>query len=553
MSGHTEVTPPPDTPVSGWIRAGVSLVAILCALLLFASWLLIGMVGKPLALEARGLGLALLVTLLAMALAASATAIAWRANAARATELLAAFMIALAFGFAWRLFRTGEIQNRLLDDVLIPWMHHHYAGAVAAKWLNACDWALVLFDECANLALMLAAVLFLLFSEQFPKPLPPTQLAQSIARQMVWPWLRKLKVPVGAVIPRRRVGIVESSFVFICTSIAMATVIAVRANLAWAWIDGALMLVLTGVIVAAGTVYLVRRVERSAQPWSFERWLTTDPPEGPPRWPLSSMTLCFWLALAIALFLSEIQREKTASGKDLVWLLLTGAMLLPGLLLRVRAVRAEWRPAFWFGWMVTVIAASPHLMEAVGEMGGTNARSYTAVLWWTFVCSLAACGNLIVGYRNCTVDDRRRIFWLLVGIVLSCVAMVAITLAVIACALFKGACRDMSPMINVILFAPAILLVVCMLFAVFYRGAIDPRLALQKSVTYLLIGLVVSAVFTTLEILLEHLLTEVSGPDTSKWVAAGITFTVINPTKHACERAVESGAELLLRVYSISR
>jgi len=534
-------------PVAGialWQRLGVSAVALASLAVLLAAWLLIGAAGRPLAFAAEGIALALLLTALVASLATTATVIVWRAQASRSTELLAWFLATLAWGSVWRLFKLDSIQDRFLEDWMVHWAAALAPSLPLIAFLRAAARVMALLDELAHLAMLVAPTLFLLFTERFPRPLTASELRQSPLHALVSAW-RRSEPAAG---PRRHAGAQEVLVVVAVSCAAMALALGGRSSFDLNGILLTLMFATTALALAGMLAWVLRRLERSHRPWGVERWLTDGVRDGPPVLPLSSVLILLYLSIALEAVRVMLERQARGDADDpLFEALACCALFVPPLLLRVRAARALSPAVFWAGWLALLVSSSPGLPRGFSFTSEPLGQDVVPMLCWTLVCSMAATANLAVAYAGADAVGRRRVDWLLLGIFLACVAMLVPIGHVVACALPAADCRSTASFLRWSLLAPATLLVACMLFAVFYRGAIDSRLALQRSVTYVMVGLVITAVFTGAELLLDRLLSVVSAPDVSKWIAASISFLVINPTKNGCEKAVLRATRLLAR------
>jgi hypothetical protein len=535
----TEHVPAPGREGPGiawWQRVGVSAVAALAVLANIVCWLMIGRVGENVAFGPEGIAVSLLLTALTLGLAATAVLAVWRARAARATELLAWFMCLLSWTIIARLLKTGPIEERLLD----LWLemrgatHQDSMEPVLAAIRAAGPW-LVGLDLFAHAAAMLAPALFLLFSERFPRPLDATFRARAA--------LRELAPPLTAYVPRREPATLEVLAVYSLACAGMGLLFARSVAIDLRPLLQALTVITSGAAVLAVAVWVARRFEGGARRFAIERALTAQPAD---RAVLPASSVVLLLVLSAALHVARDGWHMAASAAEDGTLYLTDAGLfaLP-LLLRIRLVRVRSPLVFWAGLTVLAFGSAPGLLSWFTYTTGLLDRGSAAMAWWTLVCSFAALGNLLVAYVHADAADRARIRWVLLGIFLSCTAMVGLIVYAMGCGLEAWQCTNSARVLLWGVNAPPTLLVCCMSIAVFYRGDIDSALALRRSVTYVMVGLVLMVVFSGVEILLDHALAEVAVPDVSKWIAGSISVLVINPTKHACEKAVYRVGEVL--------
>lgn len=188
-------------------------------------------------------------------------------------------------------------------------------------------------------------------------------------------------------------------------------------------------------------------------------------------------------------------------------------------------------------------AATPQIVAVAG--GGSYAGANTLVAWafWTVVCLLAGCANLLVSHIRGDARAQARIKWILAGAVLALVAIaviVAVTVFMfISCIVPQSPrCAVSIVVTGVLPLAPPALMTLGMLLAIFASGALDSALALRRTAVYTAVLVVLGALFATLETRLDQLLHEVA-PGTATPIAFTASLIVFHPTKHLCETGVK--------------
>jgi hypothetical protein len=120
---------------------------------------------------------------------------------------------------------------------------------------------------------------------------------------------------------------------------------------------------------------------------------------------------------------------------------------------------------------------------------------------------LIGAANLVAGYRRADAAARRRVLWLVSG---AAAAVGMLTLPLVGAALIGAilpdgstAARAVPVIVAMLIFSAPAVLVACTALAVFYSGAVDPRLVLERSTVYGILGAFGFVAFTTLESLLS--------------------------------------------------
>ncbi len=159
--------------------------------------------------------------------------------------------------------------------------------------------------------------------------------------------------------------------------------------------------------------------------------------------------------------------------------------------------------------------------------------------------------SMIHKYRNGPAEHRRQIEWMiwgiLVGLLLFLVPAIVLKPALIDLgvgwlALDRDAVRHWSAFAKLMGLALGIAVVVLSIaLSVFYRGAIDPGLALRRTTIYSMLALVLTTVFVGLEGLASASVITSLGvsSQTGALIAGSVTALVFNPVRQRVEIGVE--------------
>jgi len=288
------------------------------------------------------------------------------------------------------------------------------------------------------------------------------------------------------------------------------------------------------------TLRAVRLIEGRREPFELEYWMAKAPDRFGSG--LGALLLLGFVVLALAAILDwNLARSVTkdvALSTSLLFLLAFAVLLMC-----IRPIRAQSPAAFWTGWLLLAAAATPQIVEVAGG-GNVAAGDHTLVAWafWTVVCLLAGCANLLVSHLRGDAGAQARIKWILVGAVLALLA-IAIVVAVMIYLFFScivpetPRCAVPNVMIGALPLAPPALMTLGMLLAIFASGALDSALALRRTAVYTALLVVLGSLFAMLEARLDDLLHEVA-PGTATPIAFTASLVVFHPTKHLCETGV---------------
>lgn len=149
------------------------------------------------------------------------------------------------------------------------------------------------------------------------------------------------------------------------------------------------------------------------------------------------------------------------------------------------------------------------VLEVLGRVTGMSGLFYAHVITWLILGS----AYLYIAYRLGTREDRRRVFWILEGVLvflaleLVWVSMWSIhSLGVVSLDLaFWGRWQSV---------AEAWITLICFALAIFYSGAFDSGLILRRTTVLSASGALVVIIFVALETTLGELVEDVLGPDT---------------------------------------
>lgn len=151
--------------------------------------------------------------------------------------------------------------------------------------------------------------------------------------------------------------------------------------------------------------------------------------------------------------------------------------------------------------------------------------------------------NLGAGYSVASREERRSLLWLVAGTSIAgwmiLVPLLAIPLTGIA-SLSPGWLAYVAGLLWVL--APAVL-VCCVAVAIFYSGAVDPALVLQRSTIYGIVGAMAFVLFTALESVLSNVfearlgLPGLAGSILAGCVAAGVMVPVRRALSKMSKRA----------------
>lgn len=202
-------------------------------------------------------------------------------------------------------------------------------------------------------------------------------------------------------------------------------------------------------------------------------------------------------------------------------------------------------------WQATLVAA---LLVAVGQglewvmpwdgWGGVWFTVILVTLGWYLVSGLpfayASTSHL---YANGTPDERRRVSWVRAVGLLGAVGVAGLTVLIVVQFFGLYLTHAFMPLAGLIMLgmvlAP-ILFVAALAFAVMYRGALDPRLAVTRVTVWSFVGLAMTALFLLVErYVAVKLVGWLSLPADSGMVVAGaVIAATFTPVRRATERTV---------------
>jgi hypothetical protein len=498
------------------LRLAFSLAVGLTLLLLTATWLTLGRAYSAIQSNVLMDVYQDVLSVIALLLAGTAIAIGWFAPLERANALAAAFASASALGFAWALCDYSGAAESLL-------MHR-----AAAFWLPAMRAAMAIVFQATP-------VLFLLFTEVFPSPLPADARVHAVLPEL---WRSRNAHSTASKPYEWARPVLMLLWIVACTTCAIGPVVGISESVSH--LVRMMLVICVTLAMAFVTLRSMRLIEGRREPFALEYWMARAPDRSGSG--LGALLLLGFVVLALASILDW--NLATSVNKDFA--LSTSLLFLLAfavLLMCIRPIRAQAPAAFWTGWLLLTVAATPQIVEVAG--GGRYADTdHTLVAWafWTVVCLLAGCANLLVSHLRGDARAQARIKWILVGAVLALLA-IAVVVAVMVY-LFINCIVPETPrcavpivIIGALPLAPPALMTLGMLLAIFASGALDSTLALRRTAVYTVLLVVLGSLFTLLEGRLDVLLHEVA-PRTAKPIAITASLVVFHPTKHLCEAGV---------------
>jgi hypothetical protein len=505
------------------LRAALTAAVLLVVTVLAATWLVLGRsnVAHPVYSYVDLYRHA--SSIIALLLAATAFAIAWFARLDRSTVLAAAFAAALALSFAWLLCHYTGAAGTLLDSEL---------GKRSLPWIGAA----------MAMVHMATPVLFLMFTEVFPDPLPALARARAVLPQL---WHGRMTAAGPATGSGWGRPLLTLLWLIACISCAIGPAYGIASALLHA--VKALIVICVTVAMALVTARVWRRIEQRTEPTAIERWMvTTGNASG-----VGALLLLAFIAIALAATLdAHVSAYDDADIAASTWrLYLLGFVVL---LACIRPIRAEAPLVFWIGWLVLVIAALPQIAGLGDPMEVEGGYMLLALGYWTVVCLLAGCANLIIAHARGDARARARVQWILAGGVLALFSIAALVIVTfdlrVRCDLpFVDRCAKDVVAFLVLPLAPPTFMTLGMLLAIFASGALDSALALRRTAVFTIVLLIVGALFGMIEGRLEHLLQDVA-PGTAKPIAFVASLIVFHPTKHVCEIGVKKALAWMFRM-----
>jgi hypothetical protein len=151
---------------------------------------------------------------------------------------------------------------------------------------------------------------------------------------------------------------------------------------------------------------------------------------------------------------------------------------------------------------------------------------------------LAAAFTLVANYRLGGRRIRRKIYWLLLGTLILLVARILLSTTQL---LFDQFSLGVPGLRSITWATANVSLLACILFAVFYRGAVDPRTVVRRAAVYSLSIISLLFVFAAFENYLSGIMTQYLGIDRGAVAAIGgaAVALLIKPLIDVLSRAVE--------------
>jgi hypothetical protein len=499
------------------LRLAFSLAVVLTLLFLAATWLTLGRANATIQSNALMDVYKDALSVIALLLAGTAIAIVWFAPLERANALAAAFACASALGFAWVLCDySGAAESILM----------HRAGAV---WLPAIRAAMAVVFQATP-------VLFLLFTEVFPSPLPADARAHAVLPEL---WRSRIAHGTPGNHYEWACPVLTLLWIVACITCAIGPVAGVAESVSY--LVRAMLVICATLAMGYVTLRALRVIEGRLEPFALERWMAKAPDRFGSG--LGALLLLGFVVLALAAILdldlaSNVTRN-VALSTSLLFLLAFAVLLMC-----IRPIRAQSPAAFWTGWFLLAAAATPQILFIAGGSKYANG-DHTLVAWafWTVVCLLAGCANLLVSHLRSDAPAQARIKWILVGAVLALLAIAVVVLVMVylimTCIVPETPrCGAPSVVLGALPLAPPALMTLGMLLAIFASGALDSALALRRTAVFTALVVVLGSLFAMLEAKLDDLLHEIA-PGTATPIAFTASLVVFHPTKHLCETGVK--------------
>jgi hypothetical protein len=188
----------------------------------------------------------------------------------------------------------------------------------------------------------------------------------------------------------------------------------------------------------------------------------------------------------------------------------------------------------------TTAAALMGVIVIASALGGDSAPRYVRPFTLPVIVAalLISVGNVRLGYRAADLAGRRRMFWVMEGFLLMG-GVIALATVVRIARLLVGA---PSPQSGLWFAAPALLafflLLVCLIIAMFFSGALDPTLALQRTAVYGVVGIALVFLFTAVESAVhEHVKAWLGLSDSNSGIlVGGVVALSVEPLKHRISR-----------------
>lgn len=163
-------------------------------------------------------------------------------------------------------------------------------------------------------------------------------------------------------------------------------------------------------------------------------------------------------------------------------------------------------------------------------------------------------------FTNCDEEARRQIAWLYLGSsIFTLLATSVLALAMLGLMLPQSGFIEFGSFLFncVCVGGPPVfffLLLVMLMISIFYRGSLDPRLAIRKSTIYGLIGLGITTLFVAIEgALSTQAILQFGLPDQSGAIATGVlTAVLFGPVRNRMEVKVEGFIDRILPVSTLA-
>lgn len=304
--------------------------------------------------------------------------------------------------------------------------------------------------------------------------------------------LAAMIVPVLPVILAGRVPLANLLYVVITASIvaaASAVTVALLIRCAAAPEGRALAMMLAALTFAAGAaepLYMMR------QAWNLP-------------WLLDSL-LDFTAPLAFVVALGSVLRFTTLFPQPLTAAQLRSERVLPRLRVLLLDGRRLWSWLFGIALVAEAGVLSAPALRRLAGGSGPGFPLHKLALIGLILLGLTICvANLRTGYRLSGEVGRRRIYWVLEGLLAGTVVLaLASALKILQMAgMIEIASRIWYPLAAL---GSVLLIILFVAVAMFYAGALDPALAIRRTAATGLVGLAMVFIFAITQQLVQELL-----------------------------------------------
>lgn len=256
----------------------------------------------------------------------------------------------------------------------------------------------------------------------------------------------------------------------------------------------ALAMMLTAIAYAVGAMEMIHKIR---QEWGLP-WLV-------------DALLDFTIPLALMIAVASLLRFTLLFPHPLTPAQLAEDRLLPGFRTKLLDSRFVWK---WVIGIAVVAEGAVLATLAVRKHFDLAARGFpfhnlalTAILLVTLAICVA---NLRAGYRHSQAGGRRRIYWILEGLLAATVILVLASVLKLL-QMVSGYHIDFTLWYPLAVLGGILVMIVFLGVAMFYAGALDPRLAIQRTATTGLVGVAMVLILAVAQEFAQELLVSILG------------------------------------------